>query len=289
MIIEAASYSHELWGAKGRSNNLAELSRKTVLGSSRQPLRSRASLNYPPSVVEYRAIRWAAEPSRQGGSGDQRGATKTPDRDTEENQSRRPLSRISSGIAGLLLLVGGAPNRQRQAKALVGRQCESVGQHCDHDLMTMPPGHVRVATSADGPALVSLWARLFDDGELATGSEWREHAHKWLDRLVGETSNARFPLVAVESEVVATALGTLEVGVPSPYCPHGRVVRLANLVTLPDYRGLGYGTALVHDVVAWARLIEADRVDLSATAAGQRIYERAGFAMTSAPRMKLVL
>jgi hypothetical protein len=46
---------------------------------------------------------------------------------------------------------------------------------------------------------------------------------------------------------------------------------------------------LVLDVVAWARSIAADRVDLSATPAGQRSYEAIGFTVTSAPRMKLVL
>jgi len=45
----------------------------------------------------------------------------------------------------------------------------------------------------------------------------------------------------------------------------------------------------VLDVVAWARSIAADRVDLSATLAGQRLYEKLGFTKTSAPRMKLVL
>lgn len=51
----------------------------------------------------------------------------------------------------------------------------------------------------------------------------------------------------------------------------------------------GHGTMLVLDVVAWARSIAADRVDLSATPAGQRIYEKLGFTVTSAPRMKLIL
>lgn len=46
---------------------------------------------------------------------------------------------------------------------------------------------------------------------------------------------------------------------------------------------------LVLDVVAWARSIAADRVDLSATPAGQHLYEKLGFTLTSAPRMKLVL
>jgi hypothetical protein len=38
-----------------------------------------------------------------------------------------------------------------------------------------------------------------------------------------------------------------------------------------------------------ARSIDADRVDLSATSEGQRLDERLGFVLTSAPRMKLVL
>jgi len=66
-------------------------------------------------------------------------------------------------------------------------------------------------------------------------------------------------------------------------------VRLANVITLPEHRGRGYGTLLVRDVIEWARSIHADRVDLSATPAGQRIYENAGFDLTKAPRMKLVL
>jgi GNAT superfamily N-acetyltransferase len=83
--------------------------------------------------------------------------------------------------------------------------------------------------------------------------------------------------------------GTLEIGVPNPYCSQGRTVRLANVITLPRCRGHGYGTELVLDVINWAKDINADRVDLSATPAGRRIYERVGFTMTSAPRMKLVL
>jgi hypothetical protein len=42
-------------------------------------------------------------------------------------------------------------------------------------------------------------------------------------------------------------------------------------------------------VVRWARSIQADRVDLSATPEGRRLYEGAGFVLASAPRMKLML
>jgi GNAT superfamily N-acetyltransferase len=66
-------------------------------------------------------------------------------------------------------------------------------------------------------------------------------------------------------------------------------VRLANVITSPEHRGRGFGTLLVRDVIQWAGSIDADRVDLSATPDGQRIYERMGFDRTTAPRMKLVL
>jgi hypothetical protein len=52
---------------------------------------------------------------------------------------------------------------------------------------------------------------------------------------------------------------------------------------------MGHGTLLVLHIIKWARSIDADRVDLSATPDGQRIYERAGFTLTTAPRMKLSL
>ena len=108
-------------------------------------------------------------------------------------------------------------------------------------------------------------------------------------RFVEDRATARFPVIEVDGDVVATAIGTLELGVPNPQCRRGRTARLANVITLPEHRGRGYGTLLVRDVIEWARSIDADRVDLSATPDGQRIYEKVGFNLTKAPRMKLVL
>lgn len=130
---------------------------------------------------------------------------------------------------------------------------------------------------------------LFDECDSDAHEPWRTHAREWFGRFVDDASSARFPVIETDGEIVATAIGTLEIGVPNPHCPKGRTVRLANVITLPEYRGHGYGTTLVLDVINWAKVIDADRVDLSATPEGQRIYEKAGFAMTSAPRMKLVL
>ena len=156
--------------------------------------------------------------------------------------------------------------------------------------MTQTQGRLRAARPEDGAQLLRLWTLLFDDdGTTSHEQQWQDSAREWFARYAGDPGNARFPAIEADGELVATAIGTLEIGVPNPQCVRGRTVRLANVITLPEHRGHGYGTMLVLDVVAWARSIAADRVDLSATPAGQRIYERLGFTVTSAPRMKLVL
>ena len=151
----------------------------------------------------------------------------------------------------------------------------------------LPP--VRQATAADADELIRLWGTLFEDSTAEVGSEWMSNARNWFADAVRDGARARFPVVEVAGEIVATAIGTLELGVPNPQSPRGRLVRLANVITLPTYRRRGFATAVVTDVLAWARSIDADRVDLSTTADGEAVYQRVGFERTKAPRMKLVL
>lgn len=151
------------------------------------------------------------------------------------------------------------------------------------------PGQLRAARADDIAQLLSLWGLLYDDVDPAPTTPWTGYAREWFARSVDDNTSTRIPVIAVGGALVATAIGTIEVGVPNPHCPKGRTVRLANLITLPEHRGQGYATMLVRDVIAWARTVHADRVDLSATPEGQRIYEQFGFMMTSAPRMKLAL
>jgi GNAT superfamily N-acetyltransferase len=146
----------------------------------------------------------------------------------------------------------------------------------------------RDAHADDIDQLLSLWRSLFDEKPEDLGP-WRDHARTWFEGLVDNRGLAYFPVVEIDGRIVACAIGTLELGVPNPQCLRGRVVRLANVFTLPEHRGQGYGSVMVDFVVDWARMIHADRVDLSSTPEGQRIYTRSGFVLTSAPRMKLVL
>jgi GNAT superfamily N-acetyltransferase len=147
----------------------------------------------------------------------------------------------------------------------------------------------RSAVTADATSLLQLWSLLFDEGDRLLASGWRTHAQAWFSSRVEDHALVWFPVIEVDGDVIATAIGTLEVGVPNPYCVRGRTVRLANVITAPEHRGRGYGTLLVRDVIEWARSIDADRVDLSSTADGRRVYEKLGFVPTTAPRMKLVL
>ncbi|HEX4728036.1 MAG TPA: GNAT family N-acetyltransferase [Jatrophihabitans sp.] len=151
------------------------------------------------------------------------------------------------------------------------------------------PGRLRQARPDDAGQLLSLWQSLFDELPAATATDWQEPAHEWFAQFVDEPRSARIPVIEVAGELVASAVGVLEQHVPNPMSPTGRAVRLVNVITLPDHRGHGYATELISDVIDWSRRIATDRIDLSATAQGQRIYQRLGFLPTSALRMKLVI
>ena len=182
----------------------------------------------------------------------------------------------------------GSSSRTEPAEPVPARLLvNNLAQNKDIAMSKHVVGRLRPAQLNDAAELVRLWGMLFDAN--VTSVAWRDHAREWFHRMVDQRTEACFPLIEVEGRVVATSIGTIELGVPNPYCPRGRSVRLSNVITLPAYRRNGYGSLLVHEVVRWAQEISADRVDLSSTPEGGRIYERAGFVRTDAPRMKLTL
>ncbi len=146
---------------------------------------------------------------------------------------------------------------------------------------------LRQATVEDAAGLLSLWDVMFEEMD-SPSTDWQGPALEWLGSCVGMEA-ARVPVIEVSGELVASAVGFVETGVPNPYSPTGRAVRLVNVVTLPAHRGRGYATELIGDVVGWARGVGADRVDLSASPQGLRLYERLGFTLATAPRMKQIL
>jgi GNAT superfamily N-acetyltransferase len=157
------------------------------------------------------------------------------------------------------------------------------------DMLKDVSDYLRCARADDQVRLLALWGLVVDESDSVAEVTWRDHAREWFLRYVDDGAHARFPVIDIAGELVATAIGTLESGVPNPYCRTGRAVRLTNVITLPTHRGQGYGAAVVRDVIEWARTSGADRVDLSTSTEGQHLYEGLGFTLASAPRMKLVL
>lgn len=155
-----------------------------------------------------------------------------------------------------------------------------------------PPrlGQLRAARAEDVNQLLTLWELLYDESGIDPAAAlWKLNARTWFAESIDNPTSARIPVIVLGEEVVAAAIGTVECGVPNPHCPRGRSVRVANVITLPQHRGQGYASTLLRDVIAWARTVQADRVDLSATRQGQQLYARLGFTTTSAPRMKFIL
>jgi hypothetical protein len=89
-----------------------------------------------------------------------------------------------------------------------------------HDGMRMTAtDRIRAATAADAAQLLRLWALVFDQDDPAPATTWNKHAQQWFTRLVEDRAAARFPVIEVDGDVVATAIGTLELGVPNPQMP----------------------------------------------------------------------
>lgn len=143
-------------------------------------------------------------------------------------------------------------------------------------------GRLRSAKAEDSAQLVSLWARSFEAEVPLPGQSWRDHARDWFARQVDEAATLPSPRCRWGRRSWLALSGLSSWASRTRTALEDPRVRLANLVTVPAHRGRGFGTALVTDVLGWARLIGADRVDLSATPDGQRLYEELGFELTSA-------
>lgn len=106
----------------------------------------------------------------------------------------------------------------------------------------------------------------------------------WSDRLAsGVSSGTDLPLVAEEGasgEPVGLAWGRIEPSEP-------QTARLYQMWVAPEARGLGAGRMLLDAVIAWARSMNVQRIDLGVTCGdtpATRLYTRAGFESVDDPR-----
>jgi GNAT superfamily N-acetyltransferase len=80
-----------------------------------------------------------------------------------------------------------------------------------------------------------------------------------------------------ESRIIATAALSLYDGIPIPTDPSITIGYLHSVFTVPGHRKCGYATRLVKESVAFCRDNGINRIDLAASSAGRKIYERLGF------------
>ena len=62
-----------------------------------------------------------------------------------------------------------------------------------------------------------------------------------------------------------------------------------NMYTMPEWRGKGIGTALLNEIIKFAKTTDARRLRLHATPAGRPVYEKALFIPLSATRSSSAL
>lgn len=71
--------------------------------------------------------------------------------------------------------------------------------------------------------------------------------------------------------------------------PRGRFGKIINVYTYPQYRRQGYATEILEQIIAKARVLDLDAIELEATNIGQTVYERVGFSVREFVPMRLVL
>ncbi|MGL5819352.1 MAG: GNAT family N-acetyltransferase [Phycicoccus sp.] len=158
------------------------------------------------------------------------------------------------------------------------------------------PGHpgaagvIRAAVPGDAAALVALRAVMFaamgtDDAALVD-SRWRRAAHDWFAGRVG-TAGVHVVVAEVGGEVVSCAVGEVTGLIPGPSAPHGSVGLISNVATFAGHRGHGHAAGCTNELLRWfEEETDVSRVDLFATAGGERIYGQHGFVRSDFPAMR---
>jgi GNAT superfamily N-acetyltransferase len=140
---------------------------------------------------------------------------------------------------------------------------------------------VRRARRDDLPVVVDL--RLAFDRELLGGDlppdRVGPHRSQVADYLAGHVESDVYRLFVAEAEGRIVGMGGLVV-VDRP--PHPRSRRsgegfIVNVYTLPRWRGLGVGRAIMDALVAEGRRLRLRRVYLRTSDEGRRLYESMGF------------
>jgi len=93
----------------------------------------------------------------------------------------------------------------------------------------------------------------------------------------------------VGTDVVCAAFLLVESCPSTREIPRGRLGKIIDVYTYPRYRRQGYATQILERIIAEARTLDLDAIDLEATNIGRTVYERLGFSVREFAPMRLVL
>lgn len=150
---------------------------------------------------------------------------------------------------------------------------------------------VRFATKDDVETLVRLRRDFNDEWHPHTAAQQAGFADQFRRLLDQGLDTGEFVAVLgfVGAELASGAFLVIDDYPANCEIPHGRLATLIDVYTYPQYRRHGYGRQVVAAIIAKARELEVDAIDLLATKAGQGVYDQVGFEIRENVPMRLVL
>jgi len=149
----------------------------------------------------------------------------------------------------------------------------------------------RIATREDTESLVRV-RRAFrtdlcahsDEEHESLDAQFRAYLPVKIDsgQFVGVLGEEGVDLVCAGFLLVEECPATREV-------PTGRLGKVINVYTYPQHRRQGHATQILGRIIAVARAMGLDALDLEATTTGRSVYEQAGFSVRGFAPMRLVL
>ena len=149
---------------------------------------------------------------------------------------------------------------------------------------------IRLATPADAAELARLRFELRSSLHQTHEVEavFRERCGRWMSDRLRDDRRWRCWIAEADGAVAGAVWVQLIEKIPNPIAAPEQYVYLTNFYVLPERRGLGVGTQLLSEALAWSRSREAELVLLWPTEKSKRLYERHGF-VTAEDFMELVL
>jgi GNAT superfamily N-acetyltransferase len=140
---------------------------------------------------------------------------------------------------------------------------------------------LRKAGSSDIALLVTLRLDALREIGGALSEENREHLRRvlplYFERHLADNTFIAI-LAEVNGEVVSAAYLAIAENPPNPAFANGLIGTVLNVLTYPQHRRRGYASAVMGRLIDEARRLDVAVLQLSATADGQPMYEKLGFA-----------